>query len=183
MTAARPLFSATLRIVGPAEFIRRTAVRPAVIPLATPAGARPSSPWKMLYTMIWLAFAQILIAVPPLVTGLTDLVFLHVVLGLAILAVAHMDARRLKGMAVPDRVRRIARSTAQLASAQFVLGIYLFLALEAEPGWGLPGTDIVLFLHLVVALAIFSQASSTATAYDMWEEREFERVDVPAPKA
>ncbi len=132
--------------------------------------------------MIWLAFAQILVAVPPLV-GVVGLVFLHVVLGLAILALAHMDAGRFKRMAVPDRIRRIARSTAQLASAQFVLGLYLFLAVDLETGWGLPGSDVVLFLHLVVALAIFSQASSTATAYDMWEEREFERSDAPAPKA
>ncbi len=132
--------------------------------------------------MIWLAFVQILIVVPPL-TGVTALVFLHVVLGLAILALAHMDSRRLKGMGVPDRIRRIAASTAQLASAQFVLGIYLFLALELEPGWNLPGASVVLFLHVVVALAIFSQASSTATAYDMWEEREFERVGTPEPKA
>ncbi len=141
------------------------------------------SPWKMLYAMIWLTFLQILVAVPPLVTGVPDLVYLHVVLGLAILGLAHMDAGRLKGMAVPDRVRRIARSTAQLASAQVILGLYLFLALVLEPGWGLPGSDVALFLHLIVALAIFSQASSTATAYDMWEEREFERTDAPAPKA
>ncbi len=136
----------------------------------------------MLYAMIWLAFAQILVAVPPLV-GVVGFVYLHVALGLVILALAHLDAGRLKGLAVPDRIRRIARSTAQLASAQFVLGIYLFLALVLEPGWNLPGADIVLFLHLVVALAIFSQASSTATAYDMWEEREYERAGAPAPKA
>lgn len=132
--------------------------------------------------MIWLAFLQILVVVPPL-TGVTALVFLHVVLGLAILGLAHMDLRRLKAMAIPDRIRRIAASTAQLASAQLILGIYLFLALDLEPGWNLPGSSVVLFLHLVVALAIFSQASSTATAYDMWEEREFERGENPAAKA
>ena len=154
-----------------------------MIPVSAPSGSKPQSPWKMLYAMIWLVFLQILVAVPPLVTGVEALVFLHVVLGIAILALAHMDAGRLKRMAVPDRIRRIARSTAQLASAQLVLGIYLFLALELEPGWGLPGADVVLFLHLVVALAILSQASSTATAYDMWEEREFEPTDAGAPKA
>jgi hypothetical protein len=30
-------------------------------------------------------------------------------------------------------------------------------------------------LHLVVALAMIAQASSTATAYDMWEEKEFKQ--------
>ncbi len=136
----------------------------------------------MLYVMIWLSFVQILVVVPPL-AGVTGFVFLHVVLGLAILAIAQTDSRHLRGMAVPDRIRRIARSTAQLASAQLVLGLYLFLALDLEPGWNLPGSSIVLFLHLVVALAIFSQASSTATAYDMWEEKEYDRVEAPAPKA
>ncbi len=152
--------------------------------MSAPSGPKPPSPWKMLYAMIWLAFVQILLVVPPL-AGVTGFVFLHVVLGIAILALAHMDAARLKRMAIPDRIRRIARSTAQLASAQVVLGIYLFLALDLEPGWGLPGASVVLFLHLVVALAIFSQASSTATAYDMWEEREFEHADAAggAPKA
>ena len=143
---------------------------------------KPQSPWKLLYAMIWLVFLQVILVVPPL-AGVEVLVFLHVVLGIAILALAHMDAARLKQLAVPDRIRRIARSTAQLASAQLVLGIYLFLALELEPGWGLPGAEVILFLHLVVALAILSQASSTATAYDMWEEREFEPADAVAPKA
>jgi hypothetical protein len=32
---------------------------------------------------------------------------------------------------------------------------------------------VVNILHLIIALAIISQASSTATAYDMWEEKEF----------
>jgi hypothetical protein len=29
------------------------------------------------------------------------------------------------------------------------------------------------FLHMGTALAIATQAASTATAYDMWEEKEF----------
>jgi hypothetical protein len=32
---------------------------------------------------------------------------------------------------------------------------------------------IITFLHLVIALAIITQASSVATAYDMWEEKEY----------
>ena len=120
--------------------------------------------------MIWLVFLQIIVAV----FEFPGSVYLHVALGFIIVAVAHYHQARIKRMAVPDRIRRIVRSTAQLASAQFFLGIYAFLALEL--GWGLPIPQVILLLHLVVALAIFSQASSTATAYDMWEEREFETV-------
>ena len=127
--------------------------------------------------MIWLVFVQILIAF----FEFPGSVLLHVALGFAILALAHYHQARIKRMAIPDRIRRIVRSTAQLASAQFVLGIYVFLALELA--WPLPVPEIVLFLHLVVGLAILSQASSTATAYDMWEERELEHADAPAPKA
>lgn len=73
------------------------------------------------------------------------------------------------------------RTTAALASVQFFLGIYAFLIDVLR--WDLPGFDAVVLLHLVVALAIFSQASSTATAYEMWEDREFERVEMPATRS
>ncbi len=129
--------------------------------------------------MIWLVFVQILIAVPPL-ASLPYLVYLHLGIGFAIVAFAHYHQARIKRMAVPGRIRRIVRATANLASAQFFLGIYAFLALQLR--WPLPGSDVLLLLHLVVALSIFSQASSTATAYDMWEEREFEPVETPASK-
>ena len=127
--------------------------------------------------MIWIVFVQILIAL----FDFPGSVLLHVGLGFVILALAHYHQAKIKRMAIPDRIRRIVRSTASLASAQLVLGLYVFLALELT--WPLPLPEAVLFLHLVVGLAIFSQASSTATAYDMWEEREFEHADAPAPKA
>jgi heme A synthase len=120
--------------------------------------------------MIWLVFLQIIVAL----FEFPGSVYLHILVGFVIVAIAHYHQARIKRMAVPDRIRRIVRSTANLASAQFFLGIYTFLALDLQ--WPLPVPQVVVLLHLVVALAIFSQASSTATAYDMWEEREFERV-------
>jgi hypothetical protein len=33
--------------------------------------------------------------------------------------------------------------------------------------------DSINFLHVAVALAIITQAASSATAFDMWEEKEF----------
>lgn len=142
----------------------------------TPAAA-PRSYWKTLYAMVWLAFAQILVAL----VAFPGSVALHVALGVAVVAVAHYHQARLKRASIPDRIRRIVRATANLASAQFFLGIYVFAGFEL--GWPLPVPEIVLILHLIVALAILSQASSTATAYDMWEEREFETAEAPAPKA
>ncbi len=147
--------------------------------MAVPPAAKSRSPWKTLYAMIWLVFVQILIVVPPL-ASLSQLVYLHIGIGFVIVAFAHYHQARIKRMAVPGRIRRIVRVTANLASAQFFLGIYAFLAVELQ--WPLPAPDVLLLLHLVVALSILSQASSTATAYDMWEEREFERVETPVPK-
>ena len=135
------------------------------------------SPWKTLYAIVWLVFLQILVAL----FTFPGSVYIHVALGFVIVGIAHYHQARIKRMAIPARIRRIVRATAYLASIQFFLGVYVFLALEL--GWALPEPTIVLFLHLVIALAIFSQASSTATAYDMWEEREFERVDTPASKS
>jgi hypothetical protein len=132
--------------------------------------------WKTLYAIIWLAFVQILVALFQF-PGSVDL---HVALGFTIIGLAHYHQARIKRMAVPARIRRIVKVTANLASAQFFLGIYAFFSFEL--GWALPAPQVLLFLHLVVALAIFSQASSTATAYDMWEEREFERVAPPPAK-
>ncbi|HYM38919.1 MAG TPA: hypothetical protein VEY12_02075 [Thermoplasmata archaeon] len=145
--------------------------------MAVPPQPETRSPWKTLYAIIWIVFVQILIAL----VVFPGSIYLHVALGFAIVFLAHYHQSHIKRMAIPDRIRRIVRSTASLASAQFVLGIYAFLVVVL--GWSLPGLEVVLVLHLVVALAILSQASSAATAYDMWEEREFERVEVPTPRA
>ena len=50
---------------------------------------------------------------------------------------------------------------------------------RAPLGWRLYAMVWLLFaefvvLHLTAAFAMITQASSVATAYDMWEEREYE---------
>ena len=146
-------------------------------PTSPPAQPTTPSLWKPLYALIWLAFAQVLLGVLTFPASL----YLHVGVGFAVIGVAHFNSARIKRMAVPHRLRRIVRITANLASVQFFLGTYAFL--HYGLGWSIVGVDLLVLLHLVVGLAILSQASSTATAYDMWEEREFERVEVPTAKA
>lgn len=139
--------------------------------------------WQRLYALIWLAFWQIVVAVFAL--GAPDgslllyaLIAVHVVLGLAILGWTHIDLRELRKLAVPDRLKRIAASTARLAEVQLVLGAILLVPVfVALPGLASIPLAFLGLLHLVVALAIITQASSVATAYDMWEEKEF----APAP--
>jgi hypothetical protein len=54
-----------------------------------------------------------------------------------------------------------------MAAFDGLLGIPLYLFREGTIHWA------VNLLHLIIAVAIITQASSAATAYDMWEEKEF----------
>jgi len=124
--------------------------------------------WQQLYLIVWLAFLQIITILLPRFGG--DLVDLHAVLGLVILGLAHYDNAKLSKSTAPYRLKRIAKSTAILATVQIILGLILFANVRLNVN--IPLVDVVTFLHLVIALAIITQASSVATAYDMWEEHE-----------
>ena len=125
--------------------------------------------WKQLYLIVWLTFLQIIIILlPNLGRYLVDP---HVVLGLVILGLAHYDYALLKRTSAPDRLKRIAKSTAVLATIQIILGVILYADIRLNVT--IPLVQVIIFLHLVTALAIITQASSVATAYDMWEEHEY----------
>ena len=125
--------------------------------------------WRQLYLIVWLTFLQIIIILlPSLGRYLVDP---HVILGLVILALAHYNYALLKRTSAPDRLKRIAKSTAALATFQIILGIILYANLRLNVA--IPLVQIIIFVHLVTALAIITQAASVATAYDMWEEHEF----------
>lgn len=127
--------------------------------------------WKQLYAIVWLAFLQIVIIVVRVPGFERYLVGGHTILGLVILGLAHYNNAKIKGTKAPDRLKRIAKSTAILATIQIVLGAILFLDLMLKIG--VPFVGVISFIHLMTALAIITQASSVATAYDMWEEKEF----------
>ncbi len=125
--------------------------------------------WKQLYAMVWLAFLQIVIIILPRFT--IYLVDLHVALGLIILALAHYDNAQIKKTDTPNRLKRIAKSTAILATIQIILGVILYANLRLSVS--VPLVSVISFVHLVISLAIITQAASVATAYDMWEEHEY----------
>ena len=129
--------------------------------------------WTQLYLLVWLTFLQIIIILIPSIGG--GLVDLHALLGFVILGLAHYDYAALKGTEVPNRLKRIAKSTAVLATFQVILGIVLYANLRLNVS--IPLVQVVTFIHLVTALAIITQASSVATAYDMWEEHEYTTPD------
>ncbi len=135
--------------------------------------------WGALYGTIWLLFLAIWLSLTPI--GGEVPVYLHIVLGVAIVAVTYLNAERLRDTRVPGRVKRISRSTFQLSLVIAALGVLLYL--HVGETWALfAGTTILgllTFLHFVVAMAMITQSAATAIAYDMWEDREFERETAP----
>jgi len=125
--------------------------------------------WKQLYLIVWLAFLQIIIILLPVYGD--SLVDLHVIIGLAILGLAHYDNATLKRTPAPNRLKRIAKATAVLATFQIILGLILYANVRLNVN--IPLVSVITFLHLMIALAIITQAASVATAYDMWEDHEF----------
>ncbi len=127
--------------------------------------------WKQLYAMVWIAFLQILlgaIEVPGFRQYLLDG---HIILGFVILGLAHYNNVQIKKTTTPSRLKRIAKATAILATIQPVLGIIILTSLMM--GLNIPFVGVIVDLHLIIALAIITQAASVATAYDMWEDKEF----------
>jgi hypothetical protein len=128
--------------------------------------------WKTLYAMIWLASLQILIIVMPRFT--LYLVDVHALLGLIILGLAHYNNAKIKRTEAPNRLKRIAKSTAILATVQIILGLILYANLRMNVA--IPLVEVIIFIHIVIALAIITQAASVATAYDMWEDHEYDTI-------
>jgi len=133
--------------------------------------------WNKLYNTVWLAFFSCVLiprwmgryAGPPV----------HVLLGLAMLVITRTNAQRLAALPVPTRLKRISKVTAGFAVFQVVGGLALGAATHLAPN--LPAVAPVLrAAHVVCALTILAQASSVATAYDMWEEKEFGAVLPPS---
>jgi len=120
--------------------------------------------WARLYLMIWLAFIQFFVTAFSEIFGV---LYLHSVVGIAILVLAIMNYRELMKTSAPNRVKRISKAIPAMAGLNGVIGIPLYVFTEGTIHWA------ITVLHLVVALAMIAQASSTATAYDMWEEKEF----------
>jgi hypothetical protein len=126
-----------------------------------------------MYGLIWLAFFEIIFVLFSPLGFAIDLP-VHALLGVGILALAFYAQRKVKQSACPDRIKRITKTTWVLAIFQGVLGVAL--AAGVVLSLGSTYSTVIAFLHVVNALAIITQASSSATAFDMWEEKEFQTV-------
>lgn len=129
--------------------------------------------WRKLYNTVWLAFFCCVLI--PRWMGAYVGLSVHVVLGLVTLIVTQTNARRLAALSVPDRLKRISKVTAGFAVFQVIAGLAMGGVMHWAPHLRMV-SSVLIGAHVVVALAILAQSSSVATAYDMWEEKEFTAV-------
>jgi large-conductance mechanosensitive channel len=126
-----------------------------------------------MYGIIWIAFFEVLTALFLHLGNIID-DSVHVILGLALLGFAFYIYRHVRQTPCPERIKLITRTTWFLSIFQAVLGVALLVGTALS--WGDIYAGVISFLHVGTALAIITQASSSATAFDMWEEKEFETV-------
>jgi hypothetical protein len=133
--------------------------------------------WKTLYATVWLAFFSCILI--PRWMGAYAGLPLHGLLGVLLLFLTLANARHLAALPVPARLKRISKATAGIAVFQLLMGLGLGIVTHVAPNL-LFVSAAVRVAHVVCALAILAQASSVATAYDMWEEKEFQNGFSPA---
>ncbi len=136
--------------------------------------------WMTLYAMIWIVFIEFLLAMTP--GGPTILIYLHVILGAAIVGLAFYNFSGIRDARVPARPKRIAQASLNISIMAAILGVLLIL--DIGKAWIIPVVGItiyglILFLHVINSFAIITQAAATAIAYDMWEEGEFKKETEP----
>jgi hypothetical protein len=134
--------------------------------------------WNRLYNTIWLAFFCCMLV--PRWMGAHVGPPVHGLLGLGMLVLAFANARRLAALPVPARLKRISKTTSGIAAFQTICGIALGVVTKLAPDLPVVGT-VLLVVHVVCALAILAQVSSVATAYDMWEEKEYQTTPPSTP--
>ncbi|MGC4122043.1 MAG: hypothetical protein QM765_47175 [Myxococcales bacterium] len=126
--------------------------------------------WKRLYNTVWLASFSFL-AIPHIFGRHLAVAIIHAAFGIAMLVMARMNANEVSKMAVPDRIKRISKGVVMTTTLLAVLGVVLG-ALKHISGVPELAANIVAGFHVFIALAVLSQSSSLATAFDMWEEKE-----------
>lgn len=136
--------------------------------------------WVALYAMIWIVLIEFLLAMTR--GGSPVLIYLHVILGVAIVILAFTNFSGLRKTRVPGRVKRIAQACFNISVLVAIFGALIFF--DIGKAWVIPLINvsfygIILFFHVVNSFAIITQAADVAIAYDMWENKEFEKETEP----
>ena len=135
--------------------------------------------WASLYLMTWLVFVAFWLALTPVAPPVPK--YLHAVLGAGIVALGYANYLAIRATTAPGRIKRTVRATFAFSVAIAPLGVLQFFGVGASLVLfgGITVEGAVGFFHFVGAGAIFAQAAAAGIAYDMWEDREFERSTAP----
>ncbi len=136
--------------------------------------------WASLYAMIWIVLIEFLLAMTP--GGSSVLIYLHIILGIAIIGLAFYNFSGVRNTRIAGRVKRIAQASFNISVMVTILGVLLFF--DVGRAWVIPLINVsifglILFLHVVNSFAIITQAAAIAIAYDMWEDKEFVKETEP----
>ncbi len=130
--------------------------------------------WMSLYAMVWIALIEFLLAMTP--GGSTILIYLHMILGAAIIGITFYNFSSLRNTRIAGRVKRIAQASYNISIIVAIFGALVFFDVGKTliiPFINVSIYGIMLFFHVFNSFAIITQAAAIAIAYDMWEEREF----------
>lgn len=130
--------------------------------------------WASLYAIIWIVLIEFLFAMTP--EGSPVLIYLHIILGIAIIGLAFYNFSGVRNTRIAGRVKRIAQASFNISVMVAILGFLLFFGVGRAlviPLINISIYRLILFFHVISAFAIITQAAAIAIAYDMWEEREF----------
>jgi len=136
--------------------------------------------WMSLYAMIWIVLIEFLLVMTP--GGSQVLIYLHVILGAAIVGIAFYNFSGIRKTRVPGRVKRIAQACFSISILVAILGALLFFEVSKAcviPMINVSFYGLILFLHVINSFAIITQAAAVAIAYDMWEDNEFVKETEP----
>ncbi len=133
-----------------------------------------------LYAMVWVALIEFLLLITP--GGSSIMIYLHSVLGIAIIGLAFYNFSGIRMTRVMGRVKRIAQTSFSLSVAAGIFGVLIFFDIGKTPVIPVINVSIyglILFFHVICAFAIITQAAAIAIAHDMWEDKEFEKETEP----
>ncbi len=130
--------------------------------------------WMTLYAMVWITLIEFLLAMTP--GGSSVLIYLHIILGVAIIGLAFYNFSGIRNTRVPGRVKRISQASFNISIMVAILGALLHFDIGSL--WVIPLINIsvyglILFFHVFSSFAIITQAAAVAIAHDMWEDKEF----------
>jgi hypothetical protein len=136
--------------------------------------------WVVLYAMVWIALIEFLLVMTPGASPV--LIYLHIVIGIAIIGLAFYNFSGIRKTRVMGRVKRIAQASFNLSVTAGISGVLVFFDIGKTPVIPMVNVSIyglILFFHVICAFAIITQAAAIAIAHDTWEDKEFEKETEP----